>query len=695
MTVAYPVTSVYPVITDIDGQPLEGGYVWIGQSDLDPQTNPIQVYWDKELTITAPQPIRTIGGYFARSGSPANIYAATDFSMRVMNKNGSIIYSAPKGSIAALEELAMTQLRDDLASTAAGKGAELVAFKQAGVGAVDRTSLAKMREVVSVFDFMTAAQIADIQAGTLALDVTSAIQAAVNSLNTTGGTLYFPRGRYKVTAQINVQSTRPIHLVGHMSGQLYDPAQAPSGIVIGANIAGSIIRYAAPTSRAQHGGGNISGLAFYDATGSGATPGIYTCNAALDLYDFALSSVQDCSFHWINGGAILGEFVVMSTFRNNHIRYCGTASKPAMWFPSTSTSYPLQSADFDGNRIEVCRGAPYMVLGANSSDCKIRANGFETDTSVTPANQEFLTLNGAAHQVVGNHFNRTSTTQMTLAGQSCTVVGNSFRGNPYATTALIVSGNRNTITGNSFQSNRTAYEVDITGPYNVFNANTLYYSGAVRVASVGNSVTGNLLNFCTATTANLGAGNDWWIQEVAGGTATSSVIANNLLSNLGGGVSTTGGIRVNGTTPSVTGNSFNAFNGSGNGAVCVRVESSNAVVGGNVEANCTTLISTSGIGSCELYGNFAASGGTALPLTGSKTYDPPAIADGTNAITFVSVPGAALGDFAVVSFSNSLQGITLTGYVSAAGNVEVVFQNETGSIVDLASGVLKARVLKR
>lgn len=334
-----------------------------------------------------------------------------------------------------------------------------------------------------------------------------------------------------------------------------------------------------------------------------------------------------------------------------------------------------------------------MVLGANSSDCKIRANGFETDTAVAAANQEFLTLNGTAHQVVGNHLNRTTTTQMTLAGQFCTVVGNSFRGNAYATTALVVSGNRNTLTGNTFQSNRTGYEVDITGPYNVFSSNAMYYAGAVRVASVGNSVTNNLVNFCTATTAVLGAGNDWWIQEVAGGTATSTVISNNVLSNNGGSVTTTGGIRVNGTTPTVTGNSFNAFNGSGNGAICIRVEASNATVGGNTEANATTLISTSGIGSSVLYGNNPASG-SALPLAGAATYDPPSLADGAGATTTVTCAGAALGDVALASFSLDLQGITLTAWVSAANTVSVRFQNESGGPLDLASGTLRTRIVR-
>lgn len=81
-------------------------------------------------------------------------------------------------------------------------------------------------------------------------------------------------------------------------------------------------------------------------------------------------------------------------------------------------------------------------------------------------------------------------------------------------------------------------------------------------------------------------------------------------------------------------------------------------------------------------------------LTGSATYDPPSLADGAGATTTVTVTGAALGDYATASFSLDLQGITLTAYVSAANTVTVRFQNESGGVIDLASGTLRARVVE-
>lgn len=82
------------------------------------------------------------------------------------------------------------------------------------------------------------------------------------------------------------------------------------------------------------------------------------------------------------------------------------------------------------------------------------------------------------------------------------------------------------------------------------------------------------------------------------------------------------------------------------------------------------------------------------PKTGQATYNPASLADGAGVTTTVTVLGAALGDFAQAAFSQDLAGITLTAWVSAENTVSVRFQNESGGVLDLASGTLKARVYK-
>lgn len=71
----------------------------------------------------------------------------------------------------------------------------IVNFLQSGTGAVTETVQTKLQESVSVFDFMTSAQIADVQAGTLLIDVTTALSLAVAAASH----VYCPPGKYKLT----------------------------------------------------------------------------------------------------------------------------------------------------------------------------------------------------------------------------------------------------------------------------------------------------------------------------------------------------------------------------------------------------------------------------------------------------------------------------------------------------------------
>ena len=135
---ALSIQPPFPVFSDSDGQPLDNGYIWIGTVNLAPQTNPISIYWDAALTQTAAQPLRTSGGYIVNSGTPAVIYAASDYSILVQNAKGSAVYSAP----------APTAAYGDVIINASE-----VVYDPAGTGAVATTVQAKLRESFSVADF--------------------------------------------------------------------------------------------------------------------------------------------------------------------------------------------------------------------------------------------------------------------------------------------------------------------------------------------------------------------------------------------------------------------------------------------------------------------------------------------------------------------------------------------------------------
>jgi hypothetical protein len=84
----------YPAFADAAGQPLDDGYIWVGTVNLNPITNPIVAYWDSSRTITAVQPIRTSGGYPVYQGTPSRFYTASDYSIQVQNKNGTVVYTS-------------------------------------------------------------------------------------------------------------------------------------------------------------------------------------------------------------------------------------------------------------------------------------------------------------------------------------------------------------------------------------------------------------------------------------------------------------------------------------------------------------------------------------------------------------------------------------------------------------------------
>jgi len=189
---ALSIQPTYPIFTDIDGQPLEDGYVWIGTANLDPQTNPINVYWDAALTLPAGQPIRTLAGYPSNSGTPARLYVNSDYSIRVMNKNGSVVYSAP----AATERYSGVVVN--------GINAEDVLYDPPFSGAVPTNVEAKLEQYVSASDFGAV--------GDGTTDNSAAINAAVTAVSLLGGgRVTFGPGTYIIGSAIELDDNVQLH----------------------------------------------------------------------------------------------------------------------------------------------------------------------------------------------------------------------------------------------------------------------------------------------------------------------------------------------------------------------------------------------------------------------------------------------------------------------------------------------------
>jgi hypothetical protein len=172
-----PATSIqspFPIFTDIDGQPLEAGLIWLGTAGNNPISSPITAYWDAALTQVVTQPVTTRGGYPLNGTAVGRLYVNADYSILVRNRSGSDVLSA----------LNATERYDS----------NLVTFIQAGAGAVTRTAQAKMRDMVSVKDF-----------GAVGDGVTNDAPAIQNALNT-GKAVYLPNGAYKLGAPLTLNT---------------------------------------------------------------------------------------------------------------------------------------------------------------------------------------------------------------------------------------------------------------------------------------------------------------------------------------------------------------------------------------------------------------------------------------------------------------------------------------------------------
>lgn len=232
---ALSIQPTYPIFTDIDGQPLEAGYIFIGTANLNPITNPINVFFNAALTQPAVQPIRTISGYPSNAGTPGRLYVNSDYSIQVQNKNGTVVYSSPTAT-ERYSDVVVSGILDDLANeTDPAKGDALIGYHQANQAGLipntfGRTVHDKLQEFVSVFDFMTDAEIQAAKTNTV-LDMTSSIQNALD-FTESGRPKYlkFPPGDYFVT-QITIGRT------GNRNNSTYDFYGAGiSGIGSGSSI---------------------------------------------------------------------------------------------------------------------------------------------------------------------------------------------------------------------------------------------------------------------------------------------------------------------------------------------------------------------------------------------------------------------------------------------------------------------------
>jgi hypothetical protein len=258
------VTGPYPIFTDLDGTPLDDGYLYIGEINQDPEQNPIQVFWDANLTIPATQPIRTSNGYAYRNGTPALLYTGGEFSITIRNKREEFVLYSPVGYGFDPAAVSASVVKNDFTGdgvevdftlssapstilatnvfingvyqekdsyTLSGNvitfsiapplnssievmtnetgvinsgNATAISYTASFPGAVQQTVQTRLEQYISVKDFGAV--------GDDVADDTAAIQAAVDAAE--NGELYFPAGDYRITSSIAIPGRMTIRGAG-------------------------------------------------------------------------------------------------------------------------------------------------------------------------------------------------------------------------------------------------------------------------------------------------------------------------------------------------------------------------------------------------------------------------------------------------------------------------------------------------
>ncbi|MEC6393348.1 glycosyl hydrolase family 28-related protein [Acinetobacter pittii] len=127
------IQTPYPLFSDIDGHPLDAGFIYVGEAGKNPEVYPIPVFWDEALTIPAEQPIRTRNGYLSYFGRAGKIYVdGEQCSVTVRNKRSSVIYTDLYADLSFTQTNANEKFKN--VATNVESMADLIALKPSQTG---------------------------------------------------------------------------------------------------------------------------------------------------------------------------------------------------------------------------------------------------------------------------------------------------------------------------------------------------------------------------------------------------------------------------------------------------------------------------------------------------------------------------------------------------------------------------------
>lgn len=546
-----------------------------------------------------------------------------------------------------------------LANGSAASNAASITYDPAGSGATARTVQAVLRDTISIKDFGAV--------GDGSTNNSTAIQAAITAAAAAGKALYIPgaTASYRFATTLSMTTLVPIYGDG-MDESVLEYTGAGVGLLIEpASVASSASHFRGHTMR---------DFSIKPSVDNGGTYGIHVSLASSRFYaQFLWEQIRIGVFGtysaWLNNTiANTDGFFVGTIFGcqiNNSIK--GTKVGDGIYIINSRIggSAPVLMTMIAGARkLIIDHSVVYNTAGLVFTDCngvELRANQIELPGSnyTGSVNAEIFFGDCTAISVVSNRIGKVAggtAPNYALVFDGTTskafVDENEF-GTNYGAEHVIAVGTTSNITIGAHNTYEGTKDITLSGTNCVEEKRPV-------IQRPGNAAT----NIAALTTfvqleAVLTAPRIWTFPAASEYNEGDIIAVSDIIS----GVSAT-----NTLTFTSSGSTFN-------GAASHVVRYPNAKI----------LLVCDGVSSFSVFESMNA-------LTGSATFNPASLADAAGETTTVTVTGAVLGDYAEASFSLDLQGITVTAWVSAADTVSVRFQNETGGVLDLASGTLRARV---
>jgi hypothetical protein len=577
-------------------------------------------------------------------------------------------------------ELNYKAFRRSLRNFSQSFGSALIGFLQGGTGAVQRTVQEKLRDTISILDFIPQSEHAAILAGTSTYDCYTAITNAMASViawpaqanQNAGPEINFPPGGYNCNQTLHIK--RQVHLRG-ANGGLADGQ--PSRIIFPADVAGIVIHtyntdetgVASPT-RSAGGDGSIIECLTIQGTGGAASAASYNV---------------DAPGIWLRARAHLKN-VTVRNFKGRGVQIIAT---------STGGGFSEGNANnwhAEYLRIVTSNGDAFFVDGGDSNsgvaiglDCSINAGwgvydssflgntyvGCHTDACAAGA---YKTDSTSGRNLLLNCYAEGGQPASSLVYPT-KAVGGLYFASPTGDFIDEILYTTQVRGAGKFGANAIAYNYMGQVDYADGNLHQLWSDDSAQYFRL-KYITG-LFKWDWANNTSLIDGYYTEDATIANGFARDLSAGSKAINKYYKGDSSQMKLRA-----LLAGSS--GVPGAGTHIVGDCYEYTAPIAGGYKGVVCVTAGTP---GTFEPYGP--------INLSGSATYDPGSLADGAGVTTTVTATGAALGDFALASFSLDLQGISVTAWVSAANTVSVRFQNESGGVLDLASGTLRVRVIKQ